>query len=123
MNPAQDPEAFPALVISGKRNSIVYDAMRTDQKENKGEEKLRQGNQDREWQQVDARVLGQMLAMQNFLFLLPHEKQIAEFFSEAIGKIPGVASCLVCLGGPPEPAGTVNDLCNEWLTGCMSCMG
>ncbi len=80
-----------------------------------GKEKLRQDNQDRDWQRVDARILGQILAAQNFLFLLPHEKRIAEFFSEALSKIPGVASCLVCLGGPPEPSGTMNDLCTECM--------
>ncbi len=78
-----------------------------------GKKEIRQDNQDRDWQRVDARVLGQILAAQNILFLLPHETRIAEFFSEAIGKVPGVTSCLVCLGGTPEPVRPGDNLCGE----------
>lgn len=53
---------------------------------------------DREWQRVDARILGQLLAAQNLLFVLPDATRIAGFFSQAMAEIPGVGSSIVCLG-------------------------
>lgn len=51
-----------------------------------------------EWEKADARVLGQILAAQNFLFTLPSNQRIAEFFTQALISIPGVSSCRICLG-------------------------
>ncbi len=70
-------------------------------------------NQD--WQRVDARILGQLLAAQNLLFVLPDEARIAEFFSEALSSVPGVTSCFVCLG-KTVPVGAGSEICSE----CMS---
>ncbi|MBI5965609.1 MAG: PAS domain S-box protein [Chloroflexi bacterium] len=50
-----------------------------------------------DWQKVDARILGQILAAQNIDFVLPDTTHIAEFFAETLGTIPGVAACRVCL--------------------------
>lgn len=51
-----------------------------------------------DWLRVDARLLGQLLAAQNILFLLPDERRIAEYFSQSLRGIPGVSSCEVRLG-------------------------
>lgn len=63
--------------------------------------------------QVDARILGQILAAQNILFVLPDEARIAEYFSQALSGIPGVTSCSVCLGNLPAPIGTTHEVCSE----------
>jgi signal transduction histidine kinase len=58
-----------------------------------------------DWLRVDARVLGQILAAQNVMFILPDEKRIAEYFSQALSGVPGVSSCSVCIekiSSPPE---------------------
>ncbi len=75
-----------------------------------------QNNQSQDWQRVDARILGQILAAQNLLFVLPDEARIAEFFSEVLGGVPGVTSCLVCLGDLPAPVGAVGEVCRECVT-------
>ncbi len=67
-------------------------------------------------QRADARVLGQILAAQNFLFVLPDEARIAEFFSQALGQVPGVTSCFVCLGDLPVPVGASSEVCRECVT-------
>ncbi len=72
-------------------------------------------NQDQDWQRVDARILGQLLAAQNLLFVLPDETRIAEFFSEAFSKLPGIASCFVCLGNAVAPIGAGNEICSECM--------
>ena len=69
--------------------------------------------QDRDWRQTDPRVLGQILAAQNILFVLPDETRIAEYFSKALSAVPGVTSCFVCLGGLPAPAGAPEEVCAE----------
>ncbi|NOU46675.1 MAG: PAS domain S-box protein [Bacteroidales bacterium] len=58
--------------------------------------------QSKDWQKVDARVLGQILAAQNVLFVLPDEERIAEFFSQALSSVPGISSCYICLGNLPD---------------------
>jgi PAS domain S-box-containing protein len=75
-----------------------------------------QNNQSQDWQRVDARILGQILAAQNLLFVLPDEARIAEFFSEALNAVPGVTSCLVCLGDLPAPVGATAEVCRECVT-------
>jgi two-component system cell cycle sensor histidine kinase/response regulator CckA len=61
------------------------------------------GTASRADQVVDARVLGQILTAQNLLFVLHDEAQIASFFAEALGSLPGVAWRVVCLSGWPFP--------------------
>ncbi len=51
-----------------------------------------------EWQEVDARVIGQILTAQNILFTLPNHQRIAELFTQALGALPGATSCRLCLG-------------------------
>jgi PAS domain S-box-containing protein len=72
------------------------------------------GHQDD--QRVDARILGQILAAQNILFVLPDRVRIAEFFSEVLNAVPGVVSCFVCLGDLPSPAEVADELCH----GCVA---
>jgi PAS domain S-box-containing protein len=69
--------------------------------------------QNQDWQQVDARILGQILAAQNILFVLPDEKSIAEYFSQAFSNVPGVSSCFVCFGNHSVPAGVFHEVCSE----------
>ncbi len=71
-------------------------------------------NLDQDWQRVDARVLGQLLAAQNLLFVLPDEARIAEFFSEALNGVPGVTSCFVCLG-KTIPVGAGGEACSKCM--------
>ena len=71
-------------------------------------------NLNQDWQRVDARVLGQLLAAQNLLFVLPDEARIAEFFSEALSKVPGITSCFVCLG-KAVPVGAGGETCSECM--------
>ena len=75
-----------------------------------------QDNQSENWQRADARILGQILAAQNLLFVLPDEARIAQFFSEALSKVPGVTSCFVCLGRLPAPVGVGGYVCSKCLT-------
>jgi PAS domain S-box-containing protein len=46
---------------------------------------------------ADARVLGQILAAQNIEFVLPDIPRIAEFYTETLMAIPGIAACRICL--------------------------
>jgi PAS domain S-box-containing protein len=48
-------------------------------------------------QEVDARVLGRILAAQNIDFVLPDITHVVEFFSETLRTIPGIKSCHPCL--------------------------
>ncbi|MFA6128663.1 MAG: PAS domain S-box protein [Bacteroidales bacterium] len=79
------------------------------------EANLERKNQKQDWQRVDARVLGQILAFQNVLFVLPDQAQIAEFFSEALKGLPGVTDCFVCLEDLTAPVGITHEICNECL--------
>ena len=72
-----------------------------------------QNNQNQDWHRVDARILGQILAAQNILFVLPDEARIAEYFSQALSEVPGITSCFVCLGNMPVPVGVNSEVCNE----------
>jgi len=73
-------------------------------------------NQEQDWQRVDARILGQLLAAQNVVFILPDEKRIAEFFSQALSEVPGIISCLVCLGNLPASSNPYGEVCDECAT-------
>jgi PAS domain S-box-containing protein len=72
-----------------------------------------QNNHYEDWHRVDARILGQILAAQNLLFVLPDEKRIAEYFSEAFNEVPGITSSFVCLGNQSVPAGVSFKACGE----------
>ena len=69
--------------------------------------------QRQDWLQVDARILGQILAAQNILFVLPNETRIAEYFSQALSSVPGISSCFVCLGNKSAPIGVFHEICLE----------
>jgi PAS domain S-box-containing protein len=68
--------------------------------------------------EMDARVLGQIMAAQNILFVLPGAKNIAEFFAKSLVTVPGVDSCRVCIGNSFSQEGTLNnyacDACKNW---------
>jgi len=64
--------------------------------------------------EIDARVLGQIMAAQNILFVLPTRKNIAEFFAKSLSAIPGVSSCRVCIGNSFSQEGILeNKACDE----------
>jgi PAS domain S-box-containing protein len=66
------------------------------------------------WQEVDARVLGQILAAQGIVFTLPNTTRIAEFYAQAMLSVPGIIACRVCLGGKSVEAGEMtSSLCAE----------
>jgi len=67
--------------------------------------------EEQDWRRVDSRILGQILAAQNLMFVLPDEERIAQYYSQAMSSIPGVASCRVCLGGPLVPRATDDETC------------
>jgi len=70
-------------------------------------------NREQDWQRVDARILGQILAAQNVVFALPDEKRIAEFFSQALSSVPGISSCFVCLGNQSAQPGESQGRCGK----------
>lgn len=70
---------------------------------------------DQDWQRVDARILGQLLAAQNLLFILPDEARIAAFFAEALSNVPGVISCFVCMGNKAGSIGVGSEACSECM--------
>jgi len=72
-------------------------------------------DQSQDWLQVDARILGQILAAQNILFVLPNETRIAEYFSEALKSIPGISSCFVCMINQSVPVNNSHEVCNDCL--------
>ncbi len=76
----------------------------------------KQNNQSQDWPRTDTRILGRLLAMQNFLFVLPDEARIADFFSEALSEVPGVTSCFVCFEKLPASIGAVNEVCRDCVT-------
>ncbi|MBI5030862.1 MAG: PAS domain S-box protein [Chloroflexi bacterium] len=74
-----------------------------------------QNNSDEDWQKVDPRVLGQILAAQNVVFALPITTRIAEFYAQTLVSIPGIIACRVCLGDKTIQAGTME------VSSCQEC--
>ncbi|OFY51274.1 MAG: hypothetical protein A2W85_04560 [Bacteroidetes bacterium GWF2_41_31] len=63
---------------------------------------------------IDASVLGQIMAAQNMIFVLPSTKRITEFFAKLLTTVPGVEACRVCLGNSFSQEGTFNNkVCDE----------
>lgn len=66
------------------------------------------------WEVIDARILGQILAAQNILFVLPNIKRIAEFYAQSLASIPGISACRVCLGNEYILVGELyNEVCED----------
>ncbi len=62
---------------------------------------------------IDASVLGQIMAAQNIIFILPSAKKIAEFFAKLLCTVPGVGACRVCIGNSFSQEGILNSkVCN-----------
>lgn len=62
-------------------------------------------------------MLGQLLSAQNLLFVLPDDTRIGQFFAQALGEVPAVRSCHVCLGDPPGPGQSPECIeCHKTLT-------
>jgi PAS domain S-box-containing protein len=79
-------------------------------------EKFSNGQQGN-WQKADARVLGQILAAQNVLFVLSDATLIAEFYAQTMISIPGITACRVCLGNRSVRAGEIeSSVCEECET-------
>jgi signal transduction histidine kinase len=55
--------------------------------------------------QADVRVLGQLLAAQNLLSVLPTEQHVADFYALALASVPGVSAADVCLPGGSSRTG------------------
>jgi two-component system, cell cycle sensor histidine kinase and response regulator CckA len=73
----------------------------------------RDGSLNGDAAEADPRVLGQLLAAQSVLFVLPGAEQIGAFFAEALAVVPGVESVVVCLEGVRSPSGSMRDACAE----------
>ena len=67
------------------------------------------------WQKVDARVLGQILAAQNMVFALPDTTHVAEFYAQTLLLIPGIIACRVCVGNKSTQAGRME------ISACAEC--
>jgi PAS domain S-box-containing protein len=66
------------------------------------------------WENADARVLGQIIAAQNIVFALPDTTRISEFYAQALISVPGITSCRVCLGDISAQAGVMeSSVCAE----------
>lgn len=63
------------------------------------------GGTAQDWQKADARVLGQILAAQNVIFVLSDRTRIAEFYSRTLASVPGVSACRACLGNVSAQTG------------------
>ena len=62
----------------------------------------------------DARVLGQILAAQNIVLVLPDAAHIADFYAQSLISIPGVSACRVCFGNVSVQAGEMESgACDE----------
>jgi PAS domain S-box-containing protein len=72
-------------------------------------------NENRDWPQAEARVLGQILAAQNVIFALPDTIRIAEFYAQTLHLVPGVTACRVCLGSRSVQAGDMRN------SACAAC--
>ncbi|MDP2722141.1 MAG: PAS domain S-box protein [Bacteroidales bacterium] len=63
---------------------------------------------------INASVLGQIMAAQNMIFVLPSAKRITEFFAKLLTTVPGVEACRVCLGNSFSQEGIlVSKVCDE----------
>src|SRR5512139_2663920 len=69
-----------------------------------------QDHQGEERQEVNARILGQILAAQNVIFALPDAARIAEFYSQTLLSIPGITACRVCLANQSIQVGNMEDI-------------
>ena len=68
--------------------------------------------------ELDARVLGRILAGQNIFFILPTGKSIAEFYARSMRTLPGVGSCRLCIGNSFSQEGTFDsNACDECKIG------
>lgn len=66
---------------------------------------------------AEARVLGQLLAAQNVLPVLPTGQRVAEFYAVALTTVPGVRGARVCLDGARSVAGDLTgETCSECVT-------
>ncbi len=74
-----------------------------------------QREEGRDLPQADARVLGQLLAAQNFLSVLPTRKHVADFYARALASVPGVSVARVCLPGASSQEGAFG------LEACADC--
>jgi len=61
------------------------------------------------------KVIGQISAAENIFHVLPSNKKIGDFSAQALKKVPGVASCCICIFGEPHPSG---DLLPVFCEGC-----
>lgn len=62
----------------------------------------------------EIRILGQLLAAQNILFVLPTTKHIVEFYAKSISSLPGIYSCSICLEEYSSHIGKAeNEVCIE----------
>lgn len=66
---------------------------------------------------ADARILGQLLAAQNMLPVLPTGRQVAEFYAGALALVPGVRAVRVCFPNAHAALGAPDD------AGCAACEG
>jgi signal transduction histidine kinase len=65
--------------------------------------------------EADPRVLGQLLAAQNVLPVLPTAKHVAEFYARALASVPGVDAARVCFPGAVSQEGPWSE------GGCAGC--
>lgn len=66
------------------------------------------GGKVQDWQKADARVLGQILAAQNVIFVLSDTTRIAEFYARTLISVPGISACRACLGNVSAQAGEMD---------------
>jgi PAS domain S-box-containing protein len=63
---------------------------------------------------ADGVILGQLMAAQNLLFVLPNKSNIASYYASLLVSVPGVRSCRVCLGNFfSKDGGFVDDACSS----------
>jgi PAS domain S-box-containing protein len=71
------------------------------------------GNEHLAQNAADGIILGQLMAAQNLLYVLPDKKNIASYYAPLLLSVPGVRSCRVCLGKYfSKGGGFIDDSCS-----------
>ncbi len=61
------------------------------------------------------KIIGQLSAAENIFHVFSSNEKIGDFSAQALKKVPGVASCSICICGEPRPSG---DLLSDFCDGC-----
>ncbi|MFO7912765.1 MAG: hypothetical protein R6V15_11440, partial [Desulfotignum sp.] len=64
---------------------------------------------------ANIKIIGRLSAAENIFHVFPSNDKIRDFSTQALKKVPGAASCSICICGQPSPSG---DLLPDFCDGC-----